>query len=130
MTRQFIDLSIPICTDIVSDPEILKPQIEYMAHGETFPQMAPFFPGLVQDDLPDGEAWAVERVHTRPSRCAMGSIGRRLSPVAGPFLLGIGTKPWRVMNFTMPFNLPMVFAMNFGGGKRRQRGWKTLCTPR
>ena len=62
MTRQFIDLSIPICTDIVSDPEILKPQIEYMAHGETFPQMAPFFPGLVQDDLPDGEAWAVERV--------------------------------------------------------------------
>ncbi|MFC3228370.1 cyclase family protein [Marinibaculum pumilum] len=62
MTRQFIDLSIPICTDIVSDPEILKPQIEYMAHGETFPQMAPFFPGLAQDDLPDGEAWAVERL--------------------------------------------------------------------
>ncbi|MEQ8348794.1 MAG: cyclase family protein [Sneathiellaceae bacterium] len=62
MARQFIDLSIPICTDIVSDPEILKPQIEYMTHGETFPQMAPFFPGLQQADLPDGEAWAVERL--------------------------------------------------------------------
>lgn len=62
MTRQFIDLSIPICTDIVSDPEILRPQIEYMGHRDTFAQMAPFFPGLKQEDLPDGEAWAVERL--------------------------------------------------------------------
>jgi kynurenine formamidase len=60
--RRFIDLSIPICNDVVSDPEALRPRITYWAHGETFHQMAPFFPGLTQQELPDGEAWAVEDV--------------------------------------------------------------------
>ena len=32
-----------------------------MDHQATFPQMAPFFPGL-KEDLPDGAAWAVEKV--------------------------------------------------------------------
>jgi len=62
MTRRFIDLSIPICNDVVSDPESLRPNIEYFTHQESFHQIAPFFPGLKQSDLPDGEAWAVENV--------------------------------------------------------------------
>jgi hypothetical protein len=31
-------------------------------HDNTFEQIAPFFPGLKREDLPDGEGWAVEMV--------------------------------------------------------------------
>ena len=63
MAKRFIDLSIAICNDVVSDPEPLQPQIRYWRHDETFQQIAPFFPGLTRQELPDGEAWAVEDVH-------------------------------------------------------------------
>ncbi len=56
----FIDLSIPITNDVVSDPEVMRPKIQYMTHDSTWEQIAMFFPGLEQDDLPDGEGWAVE----------------------------------------------------------------------
>ena len=59
MTR-FIDLSIPITNDVVSDPEVMRPKITYMTHESTWQQIAMFFPGLEKDDLPDGEGWAVE----------------------------------------------------------------------
>lgn len=62
MTQRMIDLSIPIETGIASDPEPFRPQITYMAHGETFAQIAPFFPGLEQEQMPDGEGWAVEQL--------------------------------------------------------------------
>ena len=59
MTR-FVDLSIPITNDVVSDPEVMRPRITYMTHENTWQQIAMFFPGLSKDDLPDGEGWAVE----------------------------------------------------------------------
>jgi kynurenine formamidase len=62
MPRRIVDLSIYLENDVVSDPPLFGPKIEYMTHETTFPQMAPFFPGLKQEDLPDGAAWAVERV--------------------------------------------------------------------
>ena len=57
---QFIDLSIPITNDVVSDPPVMSPQITYMTHENTWEQIAMFFPGLTKEDLPDGEGWAVE----------------------------------------------------------------------
>lgn len=57
---QFIDLSIPITTKVVSDPPVMLPQIEYVTHETSWAQIALFFPGLEKDDLPDGEGWAVE----------------------------------------------------------------------
>lgn len=60
--KNIIDLSISIENEIVSDPAPYKPKIEYMKHENTFHQIEPFFPGLSQDDLPDGEAWAAEKV--------------------------------------------------------------------
>jgi kynurenine formamidase len=57
---QFIDLSIPITNDVVSDPPVMRPQITYMTHENTWEQIAMFFPGLTKEDLPDGEGWAVE----------------------------------------------------------------------
>ena len=59
---QFIDLSIPITNDVVSDPEVMRPQITYMTHEDTWQQIAMFFPGLKKEDLPDGEGWAVESI--------------------------------------------------------------------
>jgi len=57
---QFIDLSIPITNDVVSDPPVMRPQITYMTHENTSEQIAMFFPGLTKEDLPDGEGWAGE----------------------------------------------------------------------
>src|SRR5262249_53518066 len=46
----------------VSDPEIYRPRIDYIDHRTSVKELASFFPGLKPDDLPDGEAWAIERV--------------------------------------------------------------------
>ena len=62
MPRRFVDLSIYLENDVVSDPPPFGPKITYMDHQSTYGQMAPFFPGLKKEDLPDGEAWAVEQV--------------------------------------------------------------------
>jgi kynurenine formamidase len=62
MTRSFIDLSIFLENDVPSDPPGLEPKISYFTHEHTFEQIAPLFPGLMREDLPDGEGWAVEHV--------------------------------------------------------------------
>ncbi len=63
MPRRFIDLSVALEADIQSDPDIMLPQIEYLAHDQTAGQVASFFEGLQKDDLPGGEGWAIERLN-------------------------------------------------------------------
>ena len=62
MPRTFVDLSIFLENDVLSDPPAFAPKIEYFSQDNTFEQIAPFFPGLQKSDLPDGEGWAVELV--------------------------------------------------------------------
>lgn len=62
MPRQFVDLSIFLENDVLSDPPAFAPKIEYFTHDNTYQQIEPFFPGLKKEDLPDGEGWAVEFV--------------------------------------------------------------------
>lgn len=62
MPRKLIDISMPLENDVISDPQPFGPKITYMDHEATFSQMVPFFPGLKKEDLPDGAAWAVEKV--------------------------------------------------------------------
>ncbi len=62
MTRRFVDLSIFLENDVASDPPGMEPKITYFTHENTYEQIAPFFPGLQQKDLPEGEGWAVETV--------------------------------------------------------------------
>ncbi|HPU52227.1 MAG TPA: cyclase family protein, partial [Burkholderiaceae bacterium] len=62
MPRKFVDLSIYLENDVMSDPPSMVPKIQYFTHENTYEQIAPFFPGLKKEDLPDGEGWAVERV--------------------------------------------------------------------
>jgi kynurenine formamidase len=63
MARTFIDLSIHLENDVVSDPEVFRPHIDYIDHKMSVPELAAFFPGLKPEDLPDGEAWAIERIN-------------------------------------------------------------------
>ncbi len=62
MPRRFIDLSVALEADIQSDPDMMLPQIEYLAHDQTAGQVASFFEGLKKDELPGGEGWAIERL--------------------------------------------------------------------
>ena len=62
MARRFVDLSIYLENDVISDPAPFRPKIDYIDHSMSVPELAGFFPGLRPEDLPDGEAWAIERV--------------------------------------------------------------------
>ena len=62
MTRRIIDISVPLQSDIASDPPGTEPKIVYFDHKQSAPQVCAFFPGLTPADLPDGEGWAVERI--------------------------------------------------------------------
>ena len=62
MARRIIDISVPLQSDIASDPPGHEPKIAYINHRETAPEVCRFFPGLAPADLPDGEGWAIERV--------------------------------------------------------------------
>jgi hypothetical protein len=60
MARRFVDLSIYLENDVISDPQPFGPKITYLDHESSAPQMLQFFPGMKKEDLPDGAAWAVE----------------------------------------------------------------------
>jgi hypothetical protein len=64
MARRFIDLSITLCNDVVSDPPFLKPEITYQTHGETMPELGHFFPGVTAEQTPMAPALP------RPNGCA------------------------------------------------------------
>ena len=62
MPRRFVDLSIYLENDVVSDPEIYRPKISYVDHQMSMAELTGFFPGIKPDDLPGEEAWALERI--------------------------------------------------------------------
>ena len=62
MARRIVDLSVALEADIVSDPDIMLPKIDYIDHKASAEQMASFFPGLKSDQLPGSEGWAIERL--------------------------------------------------------------------
>lgn len=60
--RELVDLSIHFDNGVFSDPPGYAPEIAYHSNRETVGELLPFFPGLKAEDLPDGEAWAIEWV--------------------------------------------------------------------
>lgn len=62
MPKKIIDISMYLENGVASDPAGYAPKIRYFNHQQTFPQIQPFFPGLKKEDLPDGEAWAIEKL--------------------------------------------------------------------
>lgn len=61
--RTIIDLSIYLENEVISDPEPYRPKIEYINHKQTLEDLQHFFPGLDPSEMPEGEAWAIERVN-------------------------------------------------------------------
>ena len=59
---RLLDLSVVLSNNPNTDPPGLGPQIEYVDHKQGLPEMLRMFPGLKAEDLPDGEAWGVERL--------------------------------------------------------------------
>src|SRR3546814_4973386 len=57
---RFVDLSIPLTADVISDPAPMRPSITYTDHKVGALQLAAAFPGLAPEELPDGEGWAGE----------------------------------------------------------------------
>ena len=62
MPRRIVDISNALEADIASDPPIMLPKIDYFTHDKTAQQLTAFFPGLENEQLPDGEGWAIERL--------------------------------------------------------------------
>lgn len=62
MKKKFIDLSVPIESDIKSDPPGFEPKINYINHKTSMPGLQQFFPGLSPNDMPNSEAWAFEKL--------------------------------------------------------------------
>jgi kynurenine formamidase len=63
MPRRIVDLSVALEAGIASDPPGHTPDITYIDHRQSAPDMAAFFPGLAPGDLPGGEGWAIERLN-------------------------------------------------------------------
>ncbi len=61
MARRITDLSVALENDVPADLGP-GPAIEYVNHDQSVPGILPHFPGLKQEDLPDGKGWAVETV--------------------------------------------------------------------
>ena len=61
MTRRFVDLSIYLENDVVSDPPAFKPEIS-TSPTSTIGQIEPFFPGLKKEDCPTAKAGPWEKV--------------------------------------------------------------------
>jgi kynurenine formamidase len=54
MTRRYVDLSMTLSNDVISDPPFLKPHIDYEVHTDTRHELEKFFPGADIDNMIGG----------------------------------------------------------------------------
>lgn len=60
---RFVDLSITLDPDVVTDPPFMRPTIERKGHLETVAELRHFFPGVTAEQLPGGYGFgAAEQV--------------------------------------------------------------------
>ena len=59
---RIVDLSVPLMAGIASDPPGNLPEIDYVDHRQSAPDVVAFYPGMKVEELPDAEGWAIERV--------------------------------------------------------------------
>jgi kynurenine formamidase len=64
VARSFIDLSIFLENDVITDPPFMRPKIEYIKHQDTMLEMGHFFPGVSAEQVPGGEGFAAAETIT------------------------------------------------------------------
>jgi kynurenine formamidase len=64
MSRRFVDLSIYLENDVITDPPFMRPRITYKTHGETMAEAGHFFPGVSAQQMPGGEGFAAAEMVT------------------------------------------------------------------
>lgn len=64
MAQRFVDLSIYLENDVISDPPFMRPKITYQKHDETLKEAQTFFPGVEKEDFPGGEGFAAAEMVT------------------------------------------------------------------
>ena len=62
LPSRMLDISIALDNETVLDPPFMRPKIDYKTGKENAWTLLEAFPGLKAEQLPDGEAWAVEFV--------------------------------------------------------------------
>jgi len=63
MPSRIVDISVTLDNETVLDPPNMRPRIEYRTNSENAGMLLEGFPGLRQEDLPNGEGWAFELVN-------------------------------------------------------------------
>ncbi len=58
MSRKFVDLSITLENDVITDPPFMRPEITYQTHADTVTEAQVFFPGVAANEFPGGEGFA------------------------------------------------------------------------
>ncbi len=112
---RFVDLSIFLENDVITDPPMMRPQITYSVHRETMAESGHFFPGVGAEDMPGGEGFAaVETVimsthngthldapwHFHPTQDAQGEGGARPSMTIDEVPLDWCFRPGVKLDFT------------------------------
>jgi kynurenine formamidase len=64
MARRFVDLSIFLENDVITDPPFMRPKITYQQHGETMKELNHFFPGVSAEEVPGSEGFAAAEMVT------------------------------------------------------------------
>ena len=64
MTQRFVDLSIPLDPDVVTDPPFMRPSIDRRGHLQTMPELQAFFPGVTADQVAGAEGFAASETLT------------------------------------------------------------------
>lgn len=64
MPFRFVDLSIPLDPEVVTDPPFMQPVIERSAHRDTVSELQMFFPGVTAEQLAGGEGFAAAETLT------------------------------------------------------------------
>ena len=64
MPRRFVDLSITLDQDVVTDPPFMRPKITYQDHAGTVAELQHFFPGVTAEQIPGGQGFAASETLT------------------------------------------------------------------
>ena len=62
--RRFVDLSILLENDVITDPPFMRPKIRYMQHHETLPGPGQPFAGIPAEAYPGGDGYCAAEVVT------------------------------------------------------------------